>query len=170
MPRERELQLGHVPAGHSGREGAGAEDVPREASQGAARLRADDAVGGQTVKTLKADYGGSRHRSGDTVDRAPVDVVVAQRDLQRGDGRATGGVGARRPDERDHERERKQVVMEACHPSYEGSAGMAKSLAARPPGRQPRQRVPVTEVEAPRVAPPFGGQGTASRSTPAIRT
>ena len=95
--------------------------------QGAPRLRTDHAVRRQPVTALKADHRRGRRRSGDSVDRAAVDVVVPERHLQPGDRRAAGGRRAGRRNERDGDREREQGVTEACHPSPEGSAGMAKS-------------------------------------------
>src|SRR5439155_360754 len=69
VPRECELELGDVPAGHASREAARAQHVPREAAEGASGLWAGDPVRGQSMEALEAHHGRGRRPSGDPVDR-----------------------------------------------------------------------------------------------------
>ena len=131
VPRECELELGDVPAGHASREAARAQHVPREAAEGASGLWAGDPVRGQSMEALEAHHGRGRRPSGDPVDRAPVDVVVPKRHLQRRDGRTSGGVRRRSEHEGTcRDRGCELDMAETRHHSNEGSAGSGKSLVS----------------------------------------
>jgi hypothetical protein len=68
----------------------------------------------------------------DSVDRASVDVVVPERHLQRGDGRAACGMRGRRGQKSGGcDGGCELDVAEAWHHSNEGSAGFAEIFSRR---------------------------------------
>ena len=72
VPRERELELGDVPAGHSAQEDARAQNVLRKPAECTPGLRAGDAVRSQPVTALEAHHGCGRRPSDDPVDRTSL--------------------------------------------------------------------------------------------------
>jgi hypothetical protein len=85
---ELELQRRDVPAAGADGHRTGAERGRAEDAEGAACRRADDAVGHERAVPLEVAQGGVGGGSREPVDAPGVDPVRAQRDLQRGDGRA----------------------------------------------------------------------------------
>src|SRR5262249_28892532 len=81
VPGERELQLGDVPTAHAGRERPRAERVPRETTEGTARLGPGDAIRHQAVPTLETHHGGGRPRPHKPGYRAPGEWFGAGRHL-----------------------------------------------------------------------------------------
>jgi hypothetical protein len=99
VPREEELERGDVPAGHAPAQGTAADAVAGEAPERAAGARADDPVGGEARAALEMQDGAPRGRAADPVDRAPVEAVRPERDLERGDARLPHPLGGSGEDE-----------------------------------------------------------------------
>jgi len=84
---EPELQRRDVPTRLPDLEPAGSEPVACEAAEGLARLRADDAVDRDVRPLLKAANRLRGFGSADPVDRALVEPMRMQADLEGGDAR-----------------------------------------------------------------------------------
>ena len=102
--REQELQDGDVPADLAASEVAPPEERPAEPPERAPRPRSGEAVGAQPVGALEGADPSSRERAGDTVDRAPVEAVRAERDLKAGNLRVRDRRGRSGKGERDRDR------------------------------------------------------------------
>ena len=97
---QKELEGGDVPAPVSAAHNAAAERRPAAPPERVAGLGAGDTVDRQVVLGLKAADRTDRLRSRDPIDRAPVEVLGLERDLERGDVPAAHGAGGGRRRER----------------------------------------------------------------------
>ena len=101
MPRELELECRDVPTGLATDERAAADPVTCEPAERLACLGADDTVDLDTRASLKAADRFRGRGASDPVDRAPVEPMRTQTDLEGGDARAGRGAlgGCERRDE-----------------------------------------------------------------------
>jgi hypothetical protein len=90
VDREQPLQRRDVPAARIGVDHARAEPVAAPPAQRAARARPGDPVHDKSAPGLKPPHSFPRRRSADAVDRAAVQPLRAQRDLERGGAAAPG--------------------------------------------------------------------------------
>ena len=85
MPGEEELEGRDVPAAGAERERPAPEPGPAERAERPARLRPEDAVGGESGPALEGANGLRRGRAEDAVDCTRVDAPCVEGDLERSD-------------------------------------------------------------------------------------
>ena len=116
VPREEELKRGDVPAGHALLEQTNAELRPRVAPQRRTRPRARPAARRQALGALELAYSDLGARPEDAVDRARVERVQVQPDLQRRHIRIAHRRRSGRPGHRHTQSERERQNSQPTHP------------------------------------------------------
>src|SRR5581483_7352004 len=133
LPDEHELEDGDVPAEVAAPEDARAEERTAERAERAAGARVGEACDREPVDPLEGAHGGDRPRSGDRVDRAVVETLRAERDLEAGGLRIAAG-GERSGRRRGGDRESCEQDANAHGP---GPTRRARRILARFTDRLP---------------------------------